>query len=131
MSDLISRKALMDELENKNTEFETVIEITDDDETKDIIDKTLKAYREILKDMILNQPTAHDAADNELRILRNHIEQMPKVYRKRNANWVIVQNLLMARTSRAGQTSSIEKCWELNIDAYGYELIAKGGEQDG
>lgn len=71
MSDLISRKALMDKLENKNTEFETVIEITDDDETKDIIDKTLKAYREILKDMILNQPTVYDV-DKVVANLKSH-----------------------------------------------------------
>ena len=81
-------------------------------------------------DCIENEvPTAYDM-DKELRILKNYIDNMPKVYRKRNANWVIVQELLMAGTLHAGRTSSIKKCIELGIDAYDYDLIVKGGGVD-
>lgn len=61
-------------------------------------------------------------ADEELRILKNYISNMPKVYRKRNCNWVIVQELIMIGTSKAGMTSSIEECYRLGIDPYGHSL---------
>lgn len=60
MSDLISRKALLKELDNGNSKYEIIINIEDDDRAKDVIDKTLRAYRRILKDMINNQPIAYD-----------------------------------------------------------------------
>lgn len=58
----------------------------------------------------------------EYRLLRNFIEHMPKVYRKRNANCVIVQEFLQAGTSKAGRTSSIEKCASMGLDPWGYTL---------
>lgn len=64
---------------------------------------------------------------NELIILKNFIDIMPKAYRKRTQNWVVVRDILLNRTSTAGQTSCIKKCRELVIDPYGYEL--EGGGQ--
>ena len=63
--------------------------------------------------------------DMELRILKNHIELMPKVYRKRNQNWVIVKDLLQAMTSKGGRSSSISKCYELGLDPDDYQLENK------
>ena len=60
MSDLISRKVLLNELDNKNSPYETIVNIEDTDTTQDIINKTLTEYRKILKDMVKNQPTAYD-----------------------------------------------------------------------
>lgn len=60
MSDLISRKVLLNELDNKNSPYETIVNIEDTDTTQDIINKTLAEYRKILKDMVKNQPTAYD-----------------------------------------------------------------------
>lgn len=60
--------------------------------------------------------------DLEYRLLRNFISHMPKVYRKRNANWVIVQEFLQRGTSKAGSNSSIEKCAMLGLDPWGYTL---------
>jgi len=58
----------------------------------------------------------------ELRILKNYIDNMPKVYRKRHVNFVIVQDILLWGTSTAGKTSCVNKCIELGIDPYGYDL---------
>lgn len=58
----------------------------------------------------------------QLRLLENFINKMPKTYRKRNCNWVIVKDLLQQGTSKGGRTSSIEKCLCLGIDPYSYEL---------
>lgn len=62
----------------------------------------------------------------ELRVLRNHISNMPKVYRQRNCNHVIVRDILMRGTSTAGMTSCVEKCRELGIDPYAYTLEREG-----
>jgi len=59
---------------------------------------------------------------NDLRIIRNFLEHMPKVYRLRNSNWVVVRDILMNGTSTSGCTSCCEKCRELGIDPYGYKL---------
>lgn len=56
------------------------------------------------------------------RILINFINNMPKVYRKRNQNWQIVRDILLMGTSKSGMTSSIEKCIELKIDPYKYSI---------
>ena len=58
----------------------------------------------------------------ELRMLKNYISMMPKTYRKRNANYKIVMDLITNGTSYAGQTSAIEKCNAIGIDPWGYEL---------
>lgn len=64
MSDLISREALLQSLyDNKGCSYETIINIEDDDAPEDIINKTLKGYRKILKEAINNQPTAYDIDD--------------------------------------------------------------------
>ncbi len=59
---------------------------------------------------------------DELKIVENFINMMPKVYRQRNANHVVVRNILMNGTSTAGMTSCCVKCMELGIDPYGYDL---------
>jgi len=58
----------------------------------------------------------------ELRLLKNHIELMPKVYRKRNTNVSIVQEFLQLGTSQGGRSSSYQKCIELGIDPDGKEI---------
>lgn len=60
--------------------------------------------------------------DNDLRILRNFLENMTKAYRKRSVNWVVVQDILMAGTTTAGSTSCIAKCRDIGIDPWGYTL---------
>lgn len=58
----------------------------------------------------------------QLDILKNYIQMMPKVYRKRNRNSIVVRDILMYRTSTAGHTSCIRKCIELGIDPDGYNF---------
>ena len=60
--------------------------------------------------------------ENELRILNNFINEMPKIYRTRNANWCVVRDILMQGTSTAGRTSCIDKCIDLGVDPYEYKL---------
>ena len=60
--------------------------------------------------------------NDELRILKNFLDHMPKAYRARNINWVVVRNILMHRTSTSGRTSCCKKCVQLRIDPYGYSL---------
>ena len=56
----------------------------------------------------------------QIDILHNFIEMMPKVYRKRNCNWIVVRDILLYRTTTSGKTSCIKKCLELGIDPFGY-----------
>jgi hypothetical protein len=60
--------------------------------------------------------------NDELRIVKNFLCHMSKVYRQRYQNWVVVQHILMAGTSTAGATSCVEKCRELGIDPYSHSL---------
>ena len=60
--------------------------------------------------------------ETELRILKNFINCMPNVYRKRNSNWCVVQDILMQGTYTAGSTSCRRKCVELGISTDGYSL---------
>jgi hypothetical protein len=57
---------------------------------------------------------------NELNILENFLYMMPKTYRNRSQNWVVVRDILLSGTSTGGQTSCIKKCRELGIDPYGH-----------
>ena len=59
---------------------------------------------------------------DELKIIENFIYNMPKTYRQRNANHVVVRDILLRQTSTAGMTSCCRKCRELGIDPYGYTL---------
>jgi len=61
----------------------------------------------------------------QLRILKNFISNMPKTYRQRNVNSVVVRDILMNGTSTAGQSSCIAKCRELGIDPDGHTLDKK------
>lgn len=60
--------------------------------------------------------------DVYVRFIKNYLKMMPKVYRKRNMNLVVVRDLLMNGTSTAGMTSCIEMCREIGVDPYVYEL---------
>lgn len=60
--------------------------------------------------------------ETEKRILRNFISSMPKVYRARNQNWVIVQTLITSGTNHAGHTSAIKECLRIGIDPDGFEI---------
>lgn len=80
----------------------------------------LPQYR--LENVIETAVSQDMPVERELIILKNYISNMPKTYRKLNHNWVIVQDLIMNRTSKAGMTSSIEECYRLGIDPYGHEL---------
>lgn len=59
---------------------------------------------------------------NELKIVDNFLHAMPKTYRQRNANHVVIRDILLRQTSTAGMTSCVMKCHELGIDPYGYDL---------
>ncbi len=59
---------------------------------------------------------------DELRIVKNFLSHMPKTYRKRSMNFVVVKDILMRGTSTAGMGSCCKKCLELGIDPYGYDL---------
>lgn len=59
---------------------------------------------------------------DELRIVKNFINAMPKVYRKRNMNFVIIKDILLTGTSTSGMTSCCRKCSELGINPYGCTL---------
>lgn len=61
--------------------------------------------------------SAHD-----LQILRNVIGLLPKTYRNRNTNAVIVSDILLVGTDHSGSTSSHNKCIELGINPGGYLL---------
>lgn len=60
--------------------------------------------------------------DMEYRLLKNFISHMPKTYRKRKQNWVIVQDFLQLGTREGGTTSSIRKCLMLGIEPDGFTL---------
>jgi hypothetical protein len=59
---------------------------------------------------------------NEMNIIKNFLRMMPKVYRERHTNWVVVRDILLSGTSTAGRTSCIEKCLQLGIDPCGHTL---------
>lgn len=59
---------------------------------------------------------------DERRILRNFVEMMPKTYRKRSPNWVLVRDLITKGTNHAGMTSAIQECYKIGIDPDGYEI---------
>jgi hypothetical protein len=65
---------------------------------------------------------------DELRILNNFINCMPKVYRQRSTNTVVVRDILMNGTSTAGKGSCIKKCIELGIDPDGRQLDRIGDD---
>lgn len=54
------------------------------------------------------------------KLVKRHLELMPKVYRKRNCNWVVVKNLTWH-----GSTYSRLICEAVNVDpsSYKWEVI--------
>jgi hypothetical protein len=55
-----------------------------------------------------------------LGVLKNIELDMPKAWRKRNSNVMMVRNFLMCHTSKGGQTSSYEMCAYLGIKGDDY-----------
>lgn len=118
MSDLISRKALVDHLKKSFIAVNYHPDLGDP-----FIGMQSELRNEFIADMIQTieeQPSAYDV--DEIRLLKNYLSNMPKVYSARNQNWVVVRDLLMQGTSTAGMTSCIAKCRELGIDPYGHNL---------
>jgi len=58
--DLISREALLTELNDEGSPYTIGITIDPNDTPKDIVDKTLKAYRTVLIQMVNDLPIAYD-----------------------------------------------------------------------
>lgn len=54
------------------------------------------------------------------KLIKNHIDLMPKVYRKRHVNWVIVKHLTY---HGSGYSESI--CRALGVDPYGKKWEVK------
>ena len=60
--------------------------------------------------------SSDEEKETVFRLIKNHIELMPKVYRKRNCNWCIVSDLTF---NGRGYSESI--CRSLGVDPDGYE----------
>ena len=58
--DLISREALLTELNDEGSPYTIGITIDPNDTPKNIVDKTLKAYRTVLIRMVNDLPIAYD-----------------------------------------------------------------------
>ncbi len=58
----------------------------------------------------------------ELDVLNNFIHHMPKTYRKNHNNMFIVMDILLRNTNKAGSTSCHDKCIELGINPYSFNL---------
>ena len=95
---------------DKYIDFDSVEEFEEESE--------VKLWRMILSERIENRMCKED----ELRIVRNFIDHMPKTYRKHTMNFKVIQNILMEGTSHMGMTSCCKKCVELGIDPYKYTL---------
>lgn len=89
-------------------------------ESNHVDDNTLNEVEKL--ETLINSFENKITYDKEINILKNFLWDMPNVYRRRNENWVIVRDILMAGTSNAGMSSCIAKCRELRIDPYGYSL---------
>lgn len=63
-------------------------------------------------------------------IIKNFVNCMAKTYREITQNWRVVQDILLNGTSKAAETSCIEKCRELNIDPYGYDFTRLNKQED-
>lgn len=59
------------------------------------------------------------------KVIRKHIQLMPKVYRKRNANWVIVKHLL---GNGYGVSCAICKALNVEHDSYVWERNNYGNQ---
>lgn len=58
-----------------------------------------------------------------IKLVKRHLELMPKVYRKRNSNWIVVQHL-----TKHGCGYSILICKYLNIDPDSYKWEELGDD---
>ena len=82
----------------------------------ELLDEKITSFRERIKEL------ENENLKTQYRLLEKYIYSKPKVYRKRNCNWVIVQEFLQYNTSKQGSTSSIEKCIILGINPDSYEI---------
>ena len=117
MNDLISRQLAKSTIRARCVYF-----IEKGIQNIDVVDINAELQKE------LEEVRGINTKEYELRILKNFIRVMPKVYRKRNVNYVVVREILLQGTYTSGQTSCIKKCRELGIDPYGYDL--KGAVKD-
>lgn len=87
MGDLISREALINTLNDEESEYEVIIDIPKNATTKDIIDITLTEYRKIMFEAIDNQPTAYDVDEvvKNIKMLRHPYTTFPEGYGDLNA----------------------------------------------
>ena len=60
--------------------------------------------------------SSQEEKETIFKLIKNHIDLMPKVYRKRHINWVIVKDLTH---NGSGYSESI--CRALGVDPYGYK----------
>lgn len=60
--------------------------------------------------------SSEEEKDTVYRLIKRHIELMPKVERKRNRNWVFVRDLTCH-----GSGYSMSICKSLGVDPYGYK----------
>lgn len=64
---------------------------------------------------IITTFSSDEEKETVFKLIKNHIELMPKVYRKRYPNWFIVSDL----TFNGTYSESI--CKALGVNPYGYE----------
>lgn len=57
-----------------------------------------------------------------LGVLKNIEREMPKAWRKRTRNYVIVKDFLLSHTSKGGRTSAYEMCEYLGVDADAFKF---------
>ena len=60
--------------------------------------------------------------NESMRILRNFLAMMPKTYRKRTPNWVVVRDVILSGTRTAGCTSCMRYCHNIGIDPDAYVI---------
>ena len=60
--------------------------------------------------------SSEEEKETVFNLIKNHISLMPKVYRKRYVNWVIVKDL-----TYHGSGYSMSICSALGVDPYGYK----------
>ena len=74
MEDLISRRLLLEEINNEDSPYFIDITIQNSDTKKDIIDKTLMAYRKILVQMVNDIPTLNEWIPCDVRLPQEYSE---------------------------------------------------------
>ena len=65
---------------------------------------------------IVTEFSSDEEKETVFDLIKNHIELMPKVYRKRYPNWVIVSDLTFN-----GRGYSVSICRALGVNPYSYK----------